>query len=158
MNKFRFFSLVLACLVTQSTLAAVKIVQCEDEQGNRSFHSACPPGTTQVGERRVATGVPDSGGGAATASNITATLYYVPDCASCDSVRDYLEIRNIPVTEKNVFDNVELQTEMKDLTGRENVPVVVIGESVIIGYNRTQMEAALASMGYVEAQEEAAAQ
>ena len=150
MKNSRILCLLLACLYAQTGYSAVTIVQCEDEQGNRSFHKACPPGTTEVGKRRVATGAGDGNATGTAVPGITATLYSVPECESCDGVREYLQNRNIAITEKNVFDNVDLQTEMKDLTGKESVPVVVIGEAVIIGFNRTEMKAALAALGFKE--------
>ena len=151
--------LLLAGSFSLNVMAAVKIVQCEDEQGNKTFQKVCPPGTKQVDEMRVSTGGAGSadtgnqGGG-----NITATLYYVPDCDSCDGVREYLHDRNIPITEKNVFDDVDLQKEMKDVSGKQSVPVVVIGDKVLIGYNRTELKQALAAAGYEEKTEETPAE
>ena len=151
--------LLLAGSFSLNVMAAVKIVQCEDEQGNKTFQKVCPPGTKQVNEMRVLTGGSSSAdtGNQGAANNISATLYYVPDCDSCDGVREYLRDRNIPITEKNVFDDVDLQKEMKEVSGKQSVPVVVIGDKVLIGYNRTELKQALAAAGYKEKTETPAA-
>lgn len=153
MKQLRLLALILlAGLFSLNAMAAVKIVQCEDEQGNKSFQKVCPPGTTQVNEMRVSTGAPSSAetGDQGSANDINATLYYIPDCDACDGVREYLRDRNIPITEKNVFDNVDLQKEMKEVSGKQSVPVTVIGDKVLIGYNRTELKQALAAAGYQE--------
>lgn len=153
MKQLRLSALLMAGLFSLNVMAAVNIVQCEDEQGNKTFEKVCPPGTKQVNQMRVATG--GAAGSAETgnqgaAGDISATLYSVPECDSCDGVREYLRDRNIPITEKNVFDSIDLQNEMKEVSGKQSVPVVVIGDKVLIGYNRTELKAALAAAGYEE--------
>lgn len=150
MKSLRLVIMILLGIIAQNAMAATKIVECEDAQGHKAFYRTCPPGTTQVGQKRIATGTPDTGEAGDGSPSISATLYSVPECESCDGVREYLQDRNISITEKNVFDNIELQTEMKDLTGKESVPVTVIGETVLIGYNRTELKQALAAAGYEE--------
>jgi glutaredoxin len=137
--------------------AAVKVVECEDEQGNRSFQSACPPGSILVDEKKIPTGdIPppplvrksetDESGGA----NINATLYYIPECGPCDEVREFFQLRQVSITEKNVNENIEVQNELKELRGSLKVPATVIGEKVITGYNRSELIAALEAAGYKE--------
>jgi len=152
MKQLQVFALLLAGLFSLEVMAAVKVVQCEDEQGNRTFERVCPPGTKQVNEMRVPTGsaATTDSGDQGQAGNISATLYSVPECDSCDGVREYLRDRNSSITEKNVFDNIDLQEEMKEVSGKQSVPVVVIGDKVLIGYNRTELKAALAAAGYQE--------
>ena len=135
-----------------STFAAaswsVEILQCEDSQGNKSFATICPPGTKQINKKNYSTGTPDSGN---SSPSLSATLYVVPNCDSCDQVKEFLEVRNIPVTEKNVSGNADLQKELKDKTGGTlRVPVLVIGDKVVKGYNRTTLLATLAAAGYKE--------
>ena len=157
MKQLQFIAIILAGIFSLQAMAAVKIVQCEDAQGNRTFQLACPPGTTQVNSMSVASGTGTPADQDKQAANITATLYYIPDCDACDGVREYLRDRNIPITEKNVMGNVDLQKEMKEVSGKQSVPVVVIGKKVLIGYNRTDLKNALAAAGYVEKSEPGAA-
>ena len=48
-----FFMMYVLC---QSAFSAVDIVICEDNEGNQSFHQACPPGTDLVEKKKISTG------------------------------------------------------------------------------------------------------
>lgn len=147
MRKFTsmLFLLTLAIAYT-SVNAAVNIVECEDEQRNRSFQKVCPPGSTMISEKKILTGArPEKD---KRISNIHATLYTIPDCEACDEIREFLGTRNIPITEKNVNDNLELQTELTELTGALKVPTTIIGEEVLTGYSRSKFLSVLEAAGY----------
>lgn len=149
MKQLQYIAIILAGIFSLKAMAAVKIVQCEDAQGNKTFQMNCPPGTKQVNAMSVATGTGTPADKGNQNANITATLYYIPDCDACDAVREYLRDRHIQINEKNVLNNVDLQKEMKKVSGKQNVPVVVIGKKVLIGYDRTDLKQALAAAGYV---------
>ena len=157
MKLLRLSALMLAGIISQNVISAVKIVECEDEQGNKVFRATCLPGEKMVDQRRVLTGTKSADETPVEEGevSISATLYFIPECESCDIVRDYLMNRNVNLTQKNVMTDVDLQTEMKDVSGQQSVPVTVIGEKVLIGYNATQLKAALVEAGYTEDQVQA---
>jgi len=128
--------------------AAVTIVECEDNQGERTFQASCLPGTTQVNAREIRTG---SSPAAASriGSDISATLYVVPECDPCEDVREFLQARNVALTVKDASFEQEVQEELKALTGTLRAPVVVIGEHIVTGYNRTELTSALTAAGYI---------
>jgi len=136
----------LFALSTLNSFAAVKVVECEDEEGNRSFQKVCPPGATMIGEKKINTGT--SADTTSKQTNIQAILYLIPDCEACDEIREFLGSRNIPIIEKNVNESIELQTELTDLTGELKVPVTVIGEEVLTGYSRSKFLSTLEAAGY----------
>lgn len=140
--------IIFATLLFTSSqgFAAVNIVECEDEQGNRSFQKVCPPGSTTVGQKKIHTG--SGSDGKSQNANIRATLYMIPDCEACDEIREFLDSRNISITEKNVNESIELQTELTDLTGALKVPTTVIGEEVLTGYSRSKFLSTLEAAGY----------
>ncbi len=140
--------LLISIIVSLNTFAAVKIVECEDEDGNRSFQKTCPPGSRQLYEKKISTG--GDAGEENSAVDIQATLYLIPDCESCEEVKDFLNARNIPFTEKNVSDDLKLQNELTDLTGTLKVPTTVIGEEVLTGYGRNNFLEALKKAGFSE--------
>ncbi len=131
-----------------NAIAAVKIVECEDAEGNRSFQKACPPDSTQVGEKSLKTG-PNSTESSSN-KDITATLYMVPDCEACDEIREFLGARKIPITEKDANESIEIQKELTELTGALKVPTTIIGEEVLTGYSRANFISALEAAGYKE--------
>jgi glutaredoxin len=146
-------TIVTLSLMSFQSMAAVKVVECEDEEGNRSFQSACPPGSTVVDEKRILTG--EHTADKAVSADVSATLYSIPECDSCDGVREFLQNRGIAITEKSVNEDIENQNELSELTGTLKVPATVIGEKVVTGYNRSELMAALEAAGYQEKKTEA---
>ena len=149
MNKYApILILIFFSLSSINAFAAVKVVECEDEQGDRSFQKVCPPGTTQVGEKKLKTSARANEENQNT--DITATLYLIPDCEACDEIKEFLGARNISFTEKDVNEDIELQNELTNLTGSLKVPTTVIGDEVLTGYSRSKFLEALDAAGYKE--------
>lgn len=140
--------MVIISLMSLQIAANEIIVECEDETGHRSFRKSCPPGYKTINEKVYSTSSGISKKRSST--NITATLYLIPGCELCDDVKEFLINRKIPITEKNVKDDIQLQEELKEKAGELRVPVVVIGEKVISGYQRNTMISALKEAGYIE--------
>ncbi|MEX2353224.1 MAG: glutaredoxin family protein [Gammaproteobacteria bacterium] len=139
--------LIPLLLGAAGTVTAVTIVECEDSQGERTFQASCPPGTTQVNARDIRTGTsPESGEDV----SISATLYVVPDCDPCETVREFLQMRNITVTVKDASTEQAVQEELQALVGTLRAPVTVIGDNIISGFSRSELTAALTAAGYVE--------
>ena len=137
---------ILTCLFATHTYA-VKIYQCVDEAGNKTFERRCPPGTTPLEEKDITTG----GGDEEDLPDVDISLYSVPTCEACDVVRNILDKYGAKYTEKNVKTNIELQNELQKITGAEgtlSVPTVTIGESIIVGYNKAELTRKLEEVGY----------
>lgn len=141
--------LPLLLLITFNTGAAVKIVECLDAEGNRSFQKTCPPGSTEVSAKSFRTG--SSGG--ENKVDIRATLYLIPDCESCEQVKEFLRARDVSITVKDVDGNLELQNELTDIAGGLKVPTTILGDEVLTGYSRGSFLEALEKAGYKEDEE-----
>ena len=143
-------SAILFCL-TSANLFAVSIYECVDEAGNRTFQERCPPGTTLAGEKKFYTG---TGVAEGAAPDVAVTLYLVPDCDACDVVRNVLSDYGARFTEKNIENNVELQTELMEKSGGGatlSVPTVIVGEKVIVGFNKQGLTSTLEEAGFKKA-------
>jgi len=139
-------TLASICLFSANAFA-VKVYECEDELGNRSFEQQCPPGTTSVKEKNYSTRASSAASGQS--KLVPLVLYFVPDCDVCDEVKEFLTVRNISFTGKNIKDNGALQQELKGKTaGNLRVPVLLIGDKAIAGYNRDSLASALTDAGY----------
>ena len=144
MEKLHHCFIALALMLPASTVWATKIHQCEDQFGNRTFEKHCPPGTVSVSSKEYSARGPQLN------KELPAlVLYAIPECEVCDQLRDHLSGNNLRVTEKNIKDNGELQQELKSKTGGEiRVPVLLIGDKVVAGYNRESLSTALKEAGY----------
>lgn len=50
--------------------------------------------------------------------------------------KDFFAEKNIPFTEYNVAVDMEKRKEMVDLTGQLGVPVIRIGDDMMVGFNK----------------------
>jgi mycoredoxin len=71
-----------------------------------------------------------------------AILYATATCPYCAKARKLLDARNVPYLEIDVDKSEEGFAEYKKLNGN-GVPVLVIKDQVIHGFDRTAIEAAL---------------
>ena len=69
-------------------------------------------------------------------------IFTTPSCAFCKALRAYLKTRGIAYVEHNVNANRETR-EAFYASGVQGVPVVMIGDRVIEGFNPLAIEAAL---------------
>ena len=56
LSKVQYIIFIGICVCTFSVNSAVDIVVCEDDEGNKTFQKACPPGTFVVGEKKFSVG------------------------------------------------------------------------------------------------------
>lgn len=70
-------------------------------------------------------------------------VYSSTHCQYCARLKSYLQDQNIAYEERNVDTNDEYAEELWN-TGMRSVPVTIIGETKILGFNPAQMQKALA--------------
>lgn len=63
-------------------------------------------------------------------------------CAPCEAVKAYLKERGIHYTEKNINRDKAARQELRDM-GMTSIPVTVIGEARVQGFDKERLEAAL---------------
>jgi glutaredoxin 3 len=73
------------------------------------------------------------------------TIYSTPTCVFCPAVKKFLNDQNLTYEEIDVSKDPEALEEMKQKTGQMGVPVTVIGEEVVIGYDKKKLQKALDS-------------
>ncbi|HVS79407.1 MAG TPA: glutaredoxin family protein [Candidatus Paceibacterota bacterium] len=66
-------------------------------------------------------------------------IYSTPTCIHCGHAKEFLKEHNVPYTEYNVLADVERRKEMVDITGQMGVPVIVVGENVMVGFNQSKL-------------------
>jgi glutaredoxin 3 len=70
-------------------------------------------------------------------------IYSTPSCHFCNLAKEYFKSKGVEYTDHNVIGDIEKQKEMIQLSGQMGVPVIVIGESVVVGFNQPQIESIL---------------
>lgn len=63
------------------------------------------------------------------------TIYTTNTCAYCGMVKKYLDSKGKEYEVINLDDNPELQDKVYKLSGALTVPVTVIDNNVVVGYN-----------------------
>ena len=143
----RIFSvaLMMSFLAMIAPVSAITIVECEDSTGERSFSDKCPVGTKEVNAISLDAGRKNNPNTA-----INATVYVIPDCDTCEEVLEFFQFRGISVEKKFVHEDIEMQQELQTIAGKLSAPTTIIGEDVLVGYNRNRLMAALKANGYQE--------
>jgi glutaredoxin len=57
--------------------------------------------------------------------------------------KDYFKANNIPFTEYDVASNLEKRQEMIEKSGQMGVPVIIIGDEIVVGFDKPVIAKAL---------------
>lgn len=69
------------------------------------------------------------------------TIYSTPTCHFCQMTKEFLTEHNIPYTEYNVAADMEKRQEMIEKSGQMGVPVITIGDDLIVGFDKAKLSA-----------------
>ena len=72
-------------------------------------------------------------------------IYSTPTCPYCKRAKDYFTRKGIPYTEYNVAADRAAAKEMVKKSGQFGVPVILIDDETIIGFNKTKLDKSLAA-------------
>ena len=68
------------------------------------------------------------------------TVYTTPTWPHCTHVKEFLSQKGIKYQELNVAENEAAREEMIKKTGRMAVPTITVGEQVVVGFNKNELE------------------
>ena len=77
----------------------------------------------------------------------TVTIYTTPTCHFCQMSKEYFKANNVSYVEHNVATDMEKRQEMIDKSGQMGVPVVFIGEEMIVGFDKRRFDELLGIEG-----------
>lgn len=66
-------------------------------------------------------------------------IFSTPTCHFCHMAKDWLAAKGIPYTDYNVAENMDKRKEMVEMTGQLGVPVIKVGNDIMIGFNPDHM-------------------
>jgi glutaredoxin-like YruB-family protein len=72
------------------------------------------------------------------------TIYSTPTCHFCQATKEYFAEHKIEYTAHDVSKDLEKRQEMIDMTGQMGVPVIRIGDDVVIGFDEEKLSELLA--------------
>lgn len=66
-------------------------------------------------------------------------IYSTPSCHFCHMAKDFFLENNIKFTDFDVAGDAVKRQEMMEKSGQMGVPVIMIGEDIIVGFNKPKV-------------------
>ena len=133
-------------------LVAAQLYQWKDAQGRTVYSDQPPPTSVRNAQQKNFKGSVIEGGesyATKVAREKRPITLYTSDCgAACNQARELLIQRGVPFSSKDLQASEEARNEVQKLTGKLNVPVLLVGSEKIEGYEASQWQAALDRAGY----------
>ncbi len=70
----------------------------------------------------------------------TVTIYSTPVCHFCHAAKEFFAENNVAFTEHDVAADLEKRQEMIEITNQMGVPVIRIGDDVVIGFDEGKLK------------------
>ncbi|RME78435.1 NrdH-redoxin [Candidatus Woesearchaeota archaeon] len=74
---------------------------------------------------------------------MTVEIYSTPSCPYCKAAKEYFKSEGIEYVDYDVSKDHKKAEEMLELSGQTGVPVIVIGDYVIVGFDKEAITKAL---------------
>ena len=75
--------------------------------------------------------------------DVKAIIYSADWCAFCHAAKDYFKKLDIAYEERNVEEKQEYAQESVQKSGQMGIPVIDIGGTIVVGFDRPKIDAAL---------------
>jgi len=67
-------------------------------------------------------------------------VFSTPTCPFCVTVKDFLKENNIEFEDLDVAENEIARNEMVEKSGQMGVPVIMVGEEIVIGFDQAKLK------------------
>lgn len=67
------------------------------------------------------------------------TIYSTPTCHFCHMAKAFMDEKSIAYTEHNVAEDASERQKMVEITGQLGVPVIQVGEDVMVGFDEGKL-------------------
>lgn len=151
--------LIILAMAAWPAAAQRTLYKVVDQYGNVTYQDQPPADGAsfetrtiedpQSGETVTSTEVGDDERIQAASESRPLVLFTVPRCDPCDFVRWFLDDRQLPYEEINVESDIDNQRRLRESTGEFRVPVLMVGEVPVFGYDRDDLVAELETAGYL---------
>lgn len=72
------------------------------------------------------------------------TIYSTPVCHFCQAAKEFFKENDVTYNDINVAEDADARQEMIEMTGQMGVPVIRIGDDVVIGFDEGKVKELLA--------------
>ncbi len=148
MRKFALFTALMITaalfIVTTSTLSAATLYRWVDDQGVVHVSENPPEGKMDVAQAVVGE-APDKGPTAPAGKKefrvrpAEITIYTTPTCPWCHKAKAWFRDKKIRYKEIDVTSDRSGAEEMVRISGQTGVPVIVVGNEVIVGFRESRL-------------------
>lgn len=69
----------------------------------------------------------------------SVTIYTTPTCHFCKLAKEFFAEKNVQYTAYDVSTDAQKREEMIQMTGQLGVPVIVIDDSIMVGFDREKV-------------------
>lgn len=67
-------------------------------------------------------------------------IYSTPACHYCEAAKEFFVNNDVAYTEHDVATDPDKRQEMVDMTGQMGVPVIQVGDDVVIGFDEAKLK------------------
>lgn len=67
------------------------------------------------------------------------TIFTTPTCAYCKMAKEFFKQNNVQFEEKDVVKDVQAREEMINKSGQMGVPVIFVGEDIVVGFDKRRL-------------------
>lgn len=67
------------------------------------------------------------------------SIYSTPTCHFCHMAKDFFKENNVDFTDYDVATDTDKRKEMVEISGQMGVPVITIGDKLIVGFNKPKV-------------------
>ncbi len=82
--------------------------------------------------------------------NTNVTIYTATWCAFCHAAKDYLDKLGVKYQDKDVETDPTAGLEAVDKSGQRGIPVLDIGGTIIVGFDRPKIDFALKNLNLMK--------
>jgi glutaredoxin-like YruB-family protein len=70
-------------------------------------------------------------------------IYSTPTCTFCNMAKDFFKANDVAYAEYNVAEDIEKRKEMVERSGQMGVPVIFIGDDMVVGFDEAEIKGLL---------------
>ncbi len=70
-------------------------------------------------------------------------VYSSPTCGPCKAAKEFLSSKGVSFREINIAEDADAREELVRLTGQTMIPVIVVDDEVVQGFNKPKLQSLL---------------